>query len=346
MVREVLFGVAGLGRMGRLHAANLASGCPSAVLAAVFDSSHEIAWQVAEQLGVSVAPSYDDLIDDSSIDAVVIASPTKTHADLALRAARRGKHVFCEKPVSFDRDSTVEVVEALAEAGLKFQVGFHRRFDPNFVAVTERLHRGELGDPYLFRASLRDMAPPELSFLSGSGGFFLDMSIHDLDTARWMVGEIAEVSSYGAALSDARLAEIGDFDNVVIVLRFESGALGVIDNSRVAGYGYECAVEVMGSKATVRVDDPWLHSYEWRTPGLASRPLVETFEQRYPVAYSAELESFARCILDGTHPRVGGDDAIVAYDLACAASESCRLGRPVAVGRRRDSSANGFERSD
>ena len=153
------------------------------------------------------------------------------------------------------------------------------------MAAVERIRAGDLGDVYLFRTSLRDMKPPPVQFLAGSGGFFVDVTVHDLDVARWMVGEVEEVSAYGTALSDPGFAETGDIDTAVVVLKFENGALGVIDNSRAAGYGYECSTEVMGSKATARIDNPHRHGYEWRTPGAATRDVVTNFEERYPWAY-------------------------------------------------------------
>ena len=169
------------------------------------------------------------------------------------------------------------------------------------------------------------------AFLAGAGGFFVDVTIHDLDTARWMVGEIVEVTAHGAALSDPGFADIGDIDTAVVVLRFASGALGVIDDSRAAGYGYECSTEVMGRNATVRIDHPQYRNYEWRTPGSASHGLPRDFEERFPEAYVAELESFARCVRDGEPPRVTAHDALAAFDLARAAEESWRRGRTVMV---------------
>jgi predicted dehydrogenase len=199
------------------------------------------------------------------------------------------------------------------------------------VAATRRIHAGEMGVPYLFRTSLRDMKPPPVGFLAGSGGFFVDVTIHDLDTARWMVGEVVAVSAYGSAVSGPPFTELGDIDTAVVVLRFEGGALGVIDNSRAAGYGYECSTEVMGRLATVRIDHPRFRHYEWRTPGVAARDLPRDFGERYPEAYAAELDSFARSVLDGTPPLVTGWDALAAFDLARAAGLSWRTGRTVPV---------------
>lgn len=331
MTRKVRVGLAGLGRMGRIHAASLAGRCPSARLACVFDADKAVARQAGEQFGVPWVTSEEDILADGTVDAVVVATPTASHAGLCVRAARAGKHVFCEKPVSLSRPETVAAIEAARSAGVVFQVGFHRRFDPDWAAAVDRIRAGELGQIYLFRTSLRDMVPPKPEFLAGSGGFFVDVTIHDLDTARWMAGEIVEVTAHGTALSDPGFAEIGDIDTAVVVLRFETGALGVIDDSRAAGYGYECSTEVMGRNATVRIDHPQYRHYEWRTPGWAARDLARDFEQRYPLAYTAELESFARCARDGLPPRVTGSDALAAFDLARAATQSWRSGRTVRV---------------
>jgi inositol 2-dehydrogenase len=329
--RRIRIALAGLGRMGRIHAANLAARCPSARLACIFDTDEKLARWAAAQHDVPRAASYAEILADSAVDAVVIATPTQAHADLAVAASLAGKHVFCEKPISLDREASVRVIEAAQAAGVAFQVGFHRRFDPDWAAAADRIRAGELGDVYLFRTSLRDMAPPPAEYLARSGGFFVDVTIHDLDTARWMVGEVVEVSAFGTALSDPVFAQVGDIDTAVVVLRFASGALGVIDNSRAAGYGYECSTEVMGRLATVRIDHSQHSHYEWRTPGWAAQPLVRDFEQRYPLAYAAELEAFARCVRDGVPPLVTGHDALAAFDLARAAERSWRSGHPVAV---------------
>jgi myo-inositol 2-dehydrogenase/D-chiro-inositol 1-dehydrogenase len=225
----------------------------------------------------------------------------------------------------------VDTLAAVAAAGVPCQVGFHRRFDPDWAAATERIRAGELGEVYLFRTSLRDMRAPDPAFLASSGGFFVDVSIHDLDTARWMVGEVVEVYATGAALSDPRFAEVGDIDTALGTLRFASGALGVIDNSRSAGYGYECSTEVVGSAATVRIENRPPRHYRWLTPGADTIGIPRDFQERYPEAYPAELEGFARAVLGGRPVAVGGADALAAYDLAVAADRSWRTGLPVRV---------------
>ncbi|WP_219417564.1 Gfo/Idh/MocA family protein [Pseudonocardia nigra] len=343
MTRTLGIGLAGLGRMGRIHATNLTSRCGAARLAAVYDANADVARALAEELEVPWAASYAELLERA--DAVAIATPTGTHAELTAAAAEAGRHVFCEKPISLDRPTTVETIEAVQRAGVVFQVGFHRRFDPDWVAAAARIHAGELGEVTLFRTSLRDMTPPPPEFLAGSGGFFVDVTVHDLDVARWLVGEVVEVTAHGTA-SDPAFAAIGDIDTAVVVLRFENGALGVIDNSRSARYGYECSSEVMGSAAIARIDAPRRHGYEWRTPGLASHELPRDFEERYPWAYAEELDAFARCVRDGAPPRVSGVDALAAFDLAQAADRSWRTGRPVALTPQRTETGVRYETTE
>jgi myo-inositol 2-dehydrogenase/D-chiro-inositol 1-dehydrogenase len=331
MRSKVRVALIGLGRMGRIHAGNLAARCRTAELAVVADADPRLAAEAGAEFDVPWTADVAEALGDPTVEAVAVATPTATHGDLAVRAARAGKHVFCEKPIALDRPATVRTVEAVAATGVKFQVGFHRRFDPDWVAATRRIHAGEMGVPYLFRTSLRDMKPPPVAYLAGSGGFFVDVTIHDLDTARWMIGEVVEVSSYGSAIADPAIGEIGDIDTALVVLRFESGALGVIDNSRAAGYGYECSTEVMGELATARIDRPQHRDYQWLTPAGATYGINRDFEERYPLAYAEEMEAFARCVRDDTAPAVTGLDALAAFDLATAADLSWRGGRAVRV---------------
>jgi myo-inositol 2-dehydrogenase/D-chiro-inositol 1-dehydrogenase len=241
--------------------------------------------------------------------------------------------VFCEKPISLDLPSTLAAVDAASDGGIALQVGLHRRFDPDWAAAAERIRAGELGDVYLFRTTLRDKQPPPLDYIKDSGGFFVDVTIHDLDTARWLVGEIEEVTAFGAALSDEKFVEVDDVDNAVVALRFAGGALGVIDESRVAGYGYECSTEVVGSRATVRIGDHRRTHDVWLTPGSAAVDWVDDFTERFPDAYALELESFATAILEGRPPAVTGEDALAAFVLAQACERSFREGRTIQLRR-------------
>lgn len=325
-MKRARLAVAGLGRMGRVHAGNVARSCPSAELACVFDPDSALVGRFAANFRVKAARSYEELLSAPSVDGVVIASPTATHADMAVLAAKAGKHVFCEKPVSLSRSETLSVIAAAEAAGTGLQVGFHRRFDPHMLAAAQRARAGELGRVALFRATQRDKAPPRPEFLAHSGGIFVDMGIHDFDSARWLVGEVEAVSAEGICMDD-----LDDYQTVAAVLQFSSGSLGVVDISRVAGYGYDSFVELMGDKATVRVESQYCAQYEWREAGSASRPLVESFDQRFAAAFAAEMEHFASCVLSGGGFEPTGYDALAAFDIASAAAESARRKERVAV---------------
>jgi inositol 2-dehydrogenase len=330
-VRPIRIGVAGLGRMGRVHAENLAHRVPDVELTRVVDVVEETARAAGERLGAAWSTDVEELLRDPALDGVVIAGPTATHAPMIEQAAAHGKHVLCEKPLSLELDATVRAVQAARAAGIKLQMGFHRRFDPDWAAVAERIAAGELGEAYLLRISLRDQAPPGVEFLRGSGGIFVDVAIHALDAARWLLGEVEEVAAFGAATSDAVFAEIGDLDTAIVQLRFASGALGVIDASRVAGYGYESSAEVMGSRATLRLDNHRRTHVERLAPGASAKDRVGDFVERYRHAYLLELEAFADAIREDREPAVTGEDALAAFVLAQACDEALRERRTVQV---------------
>ena len=334
MYEPVRVGLVGLGRMGRFHAANLAGRIPGARLVRMADATEDLARENAVRLGgMAWSTRYEDLLEDPDVEAVVVASPTLLHAEMAEMAAAAGKHVFCEKPVSLELERTQQVTEAVREAGIKMQVGFHRRFDPDYRAAREKISAGHIGEVYLFRTSLRDMRSPGFDYIKGSGGFFADVTVHDFDAARWLIGEITEVTAAGAALSDPGFEEVGDIDNAVIILRFAGGALGVIDNSRVAGYGYECSSEILGHRGTLRIGNHRRVAVETLTPGRACRDYVSDFVERFADAYRAELEHFVRVVRGEAEPQPSGADAAAATVLARAAERSHREGRTVRLKR-------------
>ncbi len=339
MADMVRVGIAGLGRLGRIHAENIHGRIPSLKLVRVVDTVEEVARSTGERLGVPWSTRFDDLLNEATIEAVVLVTPTPMHAPMIEQATAAGKHVFCEKPIALDVETTQRAIAAARTAGVKLQIGFHRRFDPDWAAAARRIHRGELGAIQLFRTSLRDMCPPSLDYLKSSGGFFVDMMIHDFDTARWMAGEVDELTAFGANLADPAIAEIGDVDHGIVVLRFASGALGIIDDSRAAGYGYECSTEVVGALATARIAHHRRVNVEWLTPGSASTDYVADFLEQFPRAYALELEDFAEAISSERPVAVTGEDGLAALVLAQAASRSLQEQRTVRI--HRDESAGG-----
>lgn len=320
-----------MGKIERFHAANLAGRIPSARLARIADATEEVARESSERLGgIEWSTDYRAVLEDPEVEAVIMASPTPLHAEMAEAAAASGKQVFCEKPISLNLGRTREVVEAARVAGVRLQVGLHRRFDPDYYTAWEKISSGEIGEVYLFRTSLRDMTSPGFDYIEHSGGFFADVTLHDIDTARWLVGEIEEVTAFGAALSDSGFKEVGDVDNAVVALRFAGGALGVIDNSRVAGDGYECSNEIMGPRGTLRVGEHRRTAVRTLTPGSEIQDHVSDFVERFTEAYTAEMEYFVRAVRtgdDGYGP--DGYDAAAAFVIAEAASLSYREGRTV-----------------
>jgi predicted dehydrogenase len=322
--------VAGLGRMGLRHARNAAAAA-GAHLVAVADVDEARASEVGAELGV---PGYSDaarMVDEAGPHGLVIATPPATHVALIELAVQRSIHVLCEKPISFDGPAAARAVERAADSGIALQVGFQMRFDADLGEIAERLERGELGRVYQLRASLRDAAPPPYEYLAASGGYFWDGAIHLLDLARWLMGEIEQVSAFGAALSDPVFGELGDVDNAMIVLRAASGALGLVETSRVAGYGFESGVELLGSDGTCRIAGGRAGAVEVYRDGAISARHRRDFLERFEPAYPRELEAFAGAIADGTPPRVTGADGLAAMRVCEAAVRSHLRGETVSV---------------
>jgi myo-inositol 2-dehydrogenase/D-chiro-inositol 1-dehydrogenase len=288
--------VIGLGAIGRFHAETLARHVPDARLRMVVDQDAELGARVAHELGVRAATAAEEAFADPDVDAVAIAAPTPLHADLIEAAAAAGVHVFCEKPLGVDLARVRAAVAAARGAGIGLQVGFQRRFDAEFRAAKRRIDSGEVGTIQLVRIAHRNRKPPHPGDLTGRlGSIFVDMAVHDFDTAIWLAGSIAEVHAFEQKR------------NTVTVLRFASGALGVIDNCRHAGYGFECSAEVLGAGSAVRI-------------GVGAH--AEDNIERHEAAYREELREFVACVTNGHEPAVGGEDAIAALELALAAERS------------------------
>ena len=304
--------MAGLGAIGLLHARHLAYQVCGARLACVVDQDRELAEAAGSELGVPSSTSFEATLEDPDVAAVVIATPSPLHAEMVEQAARAGKHVFCEKPLSLDVASGERASATAASAGVSLQVGFQRRFDTGFVEARRRIAAGELGDVLLLRISHRNRVPPHEGPLSGRlGSPFVDMTIHDFDTALWLAGQVSELSAFAST------------DSTLAVLRFESGALGVIDNTRRAGYGFECAAELVGTRSTLRVGDRTrAGGVEQLTAGGALTRLPADHIERHRAAYLEEMRHFVACVRSGATPAVGGAEASAALALSLAA-ERC-----------------------
>jgi myo-inositol 2-dehydrogenase/D-chiro-inositol 1-dehydrogenase len=326
--------VIGVGRIGRMHAGLLAHRVPGLALASVYDVAPEAARMVGAELGADVAETVDELLAADDVDAVAICSSTPTHAPLIEQAALAGKAILCEKPVSFELAEVDRALAAVAQAGVPFQIGFNRRFDPAHQAVRDAVAAGELGEPHLARISSRDPAPPPLEYSRVSGGLFLDMTVHDFDMARYVTGsEVTEVYAAGCIRITPGLDEFGDIDTAVVTLTHENGCLTVIDNSRQAVYGYDQRVEVLGSAGAASSENPLTHTTVIRDAQgsrLAAMPYF--FIERYTASYVRQWEAFAAAVREGVTPPVTGRDARAPLVIGLAALASLRERRPVAIG--------------
>jgi myo-inositol 2-dehydrogenase / D-chiro-inositol 1-dehydrogenase len=326
-------GVIGVGRIGRMHAALLARQVPGAALSMVHDPDESAARDVADELGVVAAADVEELLVARDLDAVAICSSTDTHADLIVAAARAGLAIFCEKPVSLDLAEVDRALAAVRETGVAFQIGFNRRFDPSHAAVAAAVADGTVGEPQLVRISSRDPAPPPLAYVRGSGGIFLDMTIHDFDMARFVTrSEVVEVFARGAVRVDPGFSEAGDVDTAVVTLVHDNGCLTTIDNSRQAVYGFDQRVEVFGSAGMAASENPLVHTALVRTAdGTRAATLPYFYLERYVPSYLREWEAFVAAVSAGATPPVTGADARAPLVIGLAAWRSLREGRPVLI---------------
>ena len=327
----VRFGVLGAGRIGRVHA-NTIAGSGRASVAYVADAMPEAATSLAAAVGAGVA-SVDDIIAARDVDAILIATPTDTHADLIEAAARAGKAILCEKPVSLSVERIEQCLKVVEEAGVPLMIGFNRRYDPNFQSLERRLRAGDVGEVELVTIISRDPAPPPVSYIERSGGIFRDMMIHDFDMARFLVGEdFVTVHALGSALVDPAIGAAGDVDTASVQMQTASGRIVVITNSRRATYGYDQRIEVHGSKGMLRAGNVHMTTLERADgAGFTADVIQNFFIDRYAGAYAAEIAAFLDAVEKGSHPHADGHDGLMAQKLAEAATESRKTGQAVAI---------------
>ena len=320
----------GAGRIGKIHAANIAAN-PRLRLARVVDPFPEAAAAVAAQYGAQVS-TIEDALADPAIAGVVVASSTDTHLPYSLAAAEAGKAIFCEKPLDQNLAAARQSAARFEALNARLFLAFNRRFDPNFAALQARLAGGAVGALETLHIISHDPAPPPVDYVKVSGGIFKDMVIHDFDMARWLLGEeVAEVFASASVLVDPAIGEAGDADTAKTILRTASGRLCMISSSRRSGYGYDQRIEVFGSKGMIRAQNQLETTVEtWGEDGAAADRFQNFFLDRYAVAYAREAEHFAD-ILDGARPLIGYLDGVAALTLAEAAAQSARTGERVTL---------------
>ncbi|KAL4150822.1 hypothetical protein PRNP1_010219 [Phytophthora ramorum] len=325
-------GLIGGGRIGKVHAQSLQR--TGATIAMIADPVGDVAETVAAHFGIARwTKDASEIFCDPEIDAVVICSPTAMHAEQIIEAAKNKKHIFCEKPVDFSVDVVNKAIKAADDAGVKLMIGFNRRFDANFARIKQAIDRDEIGKVNMLRITSRDPGAPPIEYVKVSGGLFRDMTIHDFDMARFLVGdEVDEVYAMAQSVNPD-IAAAGDIDTAVVLLKFRNGVICYIENSREAAYGYDQRVEALGSKGSVACGNNYPNQVVVSTGESVRRDLpLNFFLERYMDAYVAEMEAFIRvCTTDGASVPVGGDDGREALLLALAANKSLAENRPVKV---------------
>ena len=332
--KKLRVGLIGLGRLGRVYARDLASRIGETRLVAVCDPLDEVVAGIADEFDVAGRHTRaEELIRDPGIDAVVIATPTRTHKDLALLCARAGKPAFCEKPAALTLEDALAMKTALEQTGAFLQTGFMRRFDPGYAAAWAQLSEGRIGKAVLFKSTSRDPGPPPLAYADprNSGGLIMDLGIHDFDLARFFMGEVSRVSAIGGTFAHPELATVGDIDNAVITLTFRDGRLGMVDLSRNGIYGYDVFTELLGDAGALRVGYLRETPLSVMTKNSVTHDTVPDFMQRFAAAYTAQLRNFAQNVLLGRPAPVTIDDGIEAMRVALAARQALESGRPVEV---------------
>jgi len=335
MKGRLAVGLIGLGRLGRVYARDLASRIAETRLVAVADPIGSLAKDVAEEF--DVPKHYADplaLVDDPAVDALVIVSPTHTHRELVVAAAARRKPTFCEKPPALSLDEVTAMQQAIAGAGMFFQMGFMRRFDAGYASAKKQIEAGRIGTPLVFKATSRDPFRPSLEYANpkSSGGMLIDMGIHDFDLARWFMGEVKAVSTIGATIAYPELATVGDIDNAIASLTFASGKLGVVDLTRSGIYGYDISTEILGLEGTIKI------GYLRETPVMVltknsvAHDTVPYFMERFRDAYTTQLQNFAQNVLNDRTPPITIEDGLEALRIGVAATRAQQTGRTVAVG--------------
>lgn len=324
------FGVIGAGRIGQLHI-NYLRTHKDVKIKWISDLYCDKMEDWIKKAGIeNKTKDHMDIINDPEVDVVVICSPTDTHVDIIKEACAKGKHIFCEKPISLSIDEAKIALEAVKEANVKLQMGFNRRFDKNFKELRNILNKGELGNIQTLRITSRDPEPPPVEYIKRSGGLFMDMMIHDFDMARYLMqSEITEVYATGGALVNPDIAQYDDIDTALVTLKFENGSMAMIENCRRSVYGYDQRVEVLGDKGAIDVGNEQTTTLNYhRAEGISKDNPPYFFLERYSDAYKVEMDGFIEAILNDTDVICSIDDGYIAQEIAVKCKESLLSNEP------------------
>lgn len=327
-------GLIGVGRMGRMYGQYLARRAQGAALVAVADQKAELAKSFAAEFEIPRWHSnHQDLLNDGGIDAVLVVTSTSTHKQVVMDAARSGKAIFCEKPIALTLEDGREMIASTEAAGVFFQMAFQRRFDVGYVAAKQKLEAGAIGEPVMFTSISRDPYPPPLEFCDPkvSGGLIADMGVHDFDVARMYMGEIRRVHAIGGVLAYPEMKSVGDIDNAIVDLVFQSGAMGVVQLSRNAAFGYDIRGEIWGTKGSIQIGYYRQTPIVTLTPAGVTHDAVPYFMERFENAYLAQIRNFVEHLQKDLPPSITGADAMAALRITLAANLSLREHRPVEV---------------
>ena len=330
-MKKINIAVAGLGRIGKIHLKNLCRNFPEINVVAAMDVLDE-AKNIAGEFNVPVfVTDFDKLLAVPGLDAVVICSPTDTHAGYVVKAAKAGKQIFCEKPLDLSLDRVKEVLNIVKNCGVKLMLGFNRRFDPEFKKIRQLVENGSVGKIQIIKITSRDPGPPPVSYIKVSGGMFLDMTIHDFDMACYISGkQVKEVFARGAVMVDPEIGKAGDIDTAIITLTFDDGSMAVIDNCRKAVYGYDQRLEVFGSKGMAQTENNFPNHHKLYTESGVSGDLpLHFFLERYDASYNFEIREFIDALATGGKMPVDGNDGLLSMAVALAAKKSVEEGRTV-----------------
>lgn len=332
-MKKIKVAVAGLGRIGKIHLKNLCRNFSEIEVIAVMDVFDE-SKAVADEFNIPVfVKDFDELLSVPELDAVVICSPTDTHADYVVKAANAGKQIFCEKPLDLSLARVKEVLKIVDESGVKLMLGFNRRFDPEFKKIKQLVVNDAVGDPQIIKITSRDPGPPPVSYIKVSGGMFLDMTIHDFDMARYISDkEVEEVFAKAVVKVDPEIGEAGDVDTAIITLTFKDDSMAVIDNCRKAVYGYDQRLEVFGSKGMAQAENNFPNNHKLYTEkGISGDLPLHFFLERYNASYNQEIREFIDALVSGDEMPVDGTDGLMSMAIALAAKKSVAEGRPVRI---------------